>query len=406
MDPMLTQLSNLRESNEFLKLLLDNINSAVLIADEKMQIHQFNKSFLDLFDRTTDQPVNRSFGQIAGCVNAVVENQSCGHTSQCQFCSIRRSLLQTLLKKAPVDRQRMERRFYINGRPVIKYLEFSARPIQFQGRRMILVIIYDITDIETQKRELEAKRDQIDHDLEAAAGIQQSLLPHNTPDIPSIRAAWQFEPCDRVGGDIFQIHQTGKASISAYMLDVCGHGVSAALVAVTVTQFLQGLQNRMRLTGKLFTPEQVLERLNEAFPLDRFDSYFTAVYVSLDLRTGLLTYGNAGHVPPLLLRTNGTLETLSEHGPVIGSGFKEPFGQASIRLFPGDLLLLHTDGLTDNFGPDGERNGRRQFLAALQDQTGQTVDGLVTAIMQHSRSQRGDVPPTDDISLLALEYMG
>ena len=406
MNPMPTQLSNLRESNEFLNLLLDNINSAVLIADEKMQIHQFNKSFLDLFDRTTDQPVDRSFGQIAGCVNAVVENQSCGHTSQCQFCSIRRSLLQTLLDKAPADRQRMERRFYINGRSVTKYLEFSARPIQFQGRRMILVIIYDITDIETQKRELESKQDQIEHDLEAAAGIQQSLLPHHAPEIPSIHAAWQFEPCGRVGGDIFQVHQTGEASISAYVLDVCGHGVSAALVAVTVTQFLQGLQNRMRLTGKLFTPEAVLDRLNEAFPLDRFDSYFTIAYISLDLRTGLLTYGNAGHVPPLLLRADGPLEALAQHGTVIGSGFEGRFGQAELRLCPGDRLILYTDGLTDNFGPDGERDGRRRFLAALRHQAGQRVEDLVAAVMQQSRSLRGNVPPTDDISLLAIEYTG
>ena len=403
---MLTPLSDLRESNEFLNLLLDNINSAVLIADEKMQIHQFNKSFLDLFDRTTDQPVDRSFGQIAGCVNAVVENQSCGHTSQCQFCSIRRSLLQTLLDKAPVDRRRMERRFFIDGRAVTKYLEFSARPIQFQGRRMILVIIYDITDIETQKRELEAKQEQIDHDLEAAAGIQQSLLPHNAPDIPAIRTAWQFEPCDRVGGDIFQIHQTSETSISAYVLDVCGHGVSAALVAVTVTQFLQGLQNRMRLTGKLFAPDAVLERLNEAFPLDRFDSYFTIAYIGLDLRTGRLTYANAGHVPPLLLRADGTLDTLSQHDTVIGSGFKGRFGQASVRLSAGDRLVLYTDGLTDNFGPDGERNGRRRFLAALRNLCGRTVDDLVTAVMAQSRSLRGDVPPTDDISLLAVEYTG
>ena len=136
---MLPQLSDLKESNDFLKLLLDNINSAVLIADENMQIHQFNKSFLDLFDRATDQPVDHSFGRIAGCVNAVAENRSCGQTSQCRFCSIRRSLLQTLVDEAPVDRRRLERQFYINGLPVTKYLEFSARPIRFQGRRMILV---------------------------------------------------------------------------------------------------------------------------------------------------------------------------------------------------------------------------------------------------------------------------
>jgi sigma-B regulation protein RsbU (phosphoserine phosphatase) len=406
MDTMLTPLSNLRESNEFLNLLLDNINSAVLIADEGMQIHQFNKSFLDLFDRTTDQPVDRSFGQIAGCVNAVIEKQSCGHTSQCQFCSIRHSLLQTLLHEAPVNRRRMERRFFIDGRPVTKYLEFSARPIQYQGRRMILVIIYDITDIETQKRELEAKQVQIDRDLEAAAGIQQSLLPHHAPEIPRIHAAWQFEPCDRVGGDIFQIHQIGDDAISVYALDVCGHGVSAALVAVTVTQFLQGLQNRMRSTGRIFSPKEVLARLNTAFPLDRFDSFFTIVYASLNLRTGQLAYGNAGHVPPLVLKADGTLDALSRHGTVIGSDVETAFDQEIVPLIPGDRLILYTDGLTDNFGPDGERHGRDRFLTALRSLASRSVDDLVTAILSRSHSLRGDAVPTDDMSLIAIEYTG
>ena len=403
---MHTNLSDLRESNEFLNLLLDNINSAVLIADENMKIHQFNKSFLSLFDRATDQLVDSSFGQIAGCVNAVAENRSCGETSQCQFCSIRRSLLQTLLEAAPVDRQRLERRFYINGKPVTKYLEFSARPILFQGRRMILVIIYDITDIEAQKRELEAKQAQIDHDLEAAAEIQKSLLPHHALDIPHIHSAWQFEPCDGVGGDIFQIHPIGDEDISVYVLDVCGHGVSAALVAVTVTQFLQGLHNRMRLTGKIFTPEAVLDRLNNAFPLDRFDCFFTIAYVSLNVKTGKLTYSNAGHEPPLILKPDGTLDILAHHGTVIGSGFDKAFDQETLILSPGERLILYTDGLTDNFGPDGEREGRNLFYAALREQVARPMDDFAKTIFAQSRALRGDVAPNDDMSLVAIEYAG
>lgn len=403
---MHTNLSDLRESNEFLNLLLDNINSAVLIADENMKIHQFNKSFLSLFDRATDQLVDSSFGQIAGCVNAVAENRSCGETSQCQFCSIRRSLLQTLLEAAPVDRQQLERRFYINGKPVTKYLEFSARPILFQGRRMILVIIYDVTDIEAQKRELEAKQAQIDHDLEAAAEIQKSLLPQHALDIPHIHSAWQFEPCDHVGGDIFQIHHTSDEDISAYVLDVCGHGVSAALVAVTVTQFLQGLHNRMRLTGKLFSPEAVLDRLNSAFPLDRFDCFFTIAYVSLNVKTGKLTYSNAGHEPPLILKPDGTLEVLAHHGTVIGSGFDKAFDQKTLILSPGERLILYTDGLTDNFGPDGEREGRNLFYAALREQVARPMDDFAKTIFAQSRALRGDVAPNDDMSLVAIEYAG
>ncbi|MGD2014451.1 MAG: hypothetical protein PVH37_27455 [Desulfobacterales bacterium] len=148
---MWTELQNLKESNEFLNLLLDNINSAVLIADENLKIHQFNNSFLDLFDKATESALEASFGETVGCVNAILENKSCGETSQCSQCVLRSSLIHNLIDRAPVDNQPLNRIFYINGRPVEKHFQFSTRPIKFQGRKMFLIIIYDVTDIELQK---------------------------------------------------------------------------------------------------------------------------------------------------------------------------------------------------------------------------------------------------------------
>jgi sigma-B regulation protein RsbU (phosphoserine phosphatase) len=151
-------LDNLKESNEFLNLILENINSAILIADENMRIHQFNKSFLSLFDHAADRVIESSFGQISGCVNAVKENKACGGTSQCQFCVLRKTLLQTLVKDYPVDRKAMERIFYIKGIPVLKNLEVTSRLIQYHGQKMILVIIYDVSEIEEQKKKLEKQQ--------------------------------------------------------------------------------------------------------------------------------------------------------------------------------------------------------------------------------------------------------
>jgi sigma-B regulation protein RsbU (phosphoserine phosphatase) len=146
-----TELKDLRESNEFLNLLLDNINSAILIADENLQIHHFNNSFLNLFDHAADSFFGKGFGEATGCVNAVIENKPCGETSRCAHCLLRKSLIQTLVENAPVDRRHLERTFYLDGKPGQKHLEFSTRRIGFQGRDMFLIIIYDITDIEQQK---------------------------------------------------------------------------------------------------------------------------------------------------------------------------------------------------------------------------------------------------------------
>jgi len=369
-----------------------------------LQIHQFNKSFLSLFDRSTDGVFGLSFGQVSGCVNAVMENRACGKTSQCQFCTLKKTLLQTLLEDIPVDRKRLERIFYIDGEPVMKYLEFSSRVIRFHGREMVMGFIHDITEIETQKNELEKKQAQISYDLEAASDIQKSLLPQKTMEIENVISAWRFEPCLHVGGDLFQIEFNVDDHISTYALDVCGHGVSAAFVAMTISQFLSSLHNRMRLTGKIFSPEDVMDRLDKAFPMDRFNCFFSIAYATLNIHSGRLVYSNAGHMPPLILRSAGELEILKHHGTVIGAGFDSPFGQEEQMLARGDRFVLYTDGLVENFGPDGERNGKGRFYEMLKRQARQPLEEIVNRVFEHSKTLRGECLPTDDMSLVAIEY--
>lgn len=402
---MSSTVNTLKESSEFLNLLLDHIDAAVLIADETLQIHQFNKSFLDLFDTASTAGIGQSFGMASGCVNAVLENRSCGETTHCHSCLLRRSLIAMLTEKATADRKRLERVFYINGEPHLKYLEFSARPIQFQGRRMILVIIYDMTDIETQKRTIEDKQKQIESDLKAAAAIQQSLLPHGPPDLSWIRSAWRSAPCQQVGGDIFQIQIDTPEAVSVYIIDVCGHGVSAALVSVAVSQFLSSLHNRARLTRKTFSPEAVLNRLDDAFPIDRFDCHFTIVYGSMNRSDGRFVYSNAGHVPPLRLRAGGGVDVLSHHGTVIGTGMGFPFTQDTVQLKRGDTVVLYTDGLIDNFGPEADRDKKSHFMQFMERVAGEPAGRLVTRVMEEAKIRRGAENPEDDMSLIAIDWV-
>ena len=401
---MASEFQDLRESSEFLNLLLDNIDAAVLIVDEQLKIHQFNRSFLDLFDRAADQIAQASFGQISGCVNAVIENKPCGSTSQCQFCLLKNSLLQSLTERAPVKRQRLDRTFYIDGRAVPKHLEFNARPIQFQGRRMILVVIFDVTDRERQRKELEDKQATIANDLLAAQKIQMSLLPDGDIVLPQVQAAWQFEPWHLVGGDIFQVYANSPEEIGFYVVDVCGHGVSAALVAVSVSQFLSSLHNRMRLTGRMFSPGEVTDRLEAAFPLDRFNCFFTIVYATLNVESGRLVYANAGHVPPLILRADGRIETLRHHGTVIGVGLDSPCGQEAHQLADGDRIILHTDGLVEHFGKNGEGDGRELFYDALREFQNLPLDPLLSNVFARAKHHAGGLPAEDDMTLFGIAY--
>jgi sigma-B regulation protein RsbU (phosphoserine phosphatase) len=403
---MTLEIKDLKDSNDFLNLLLDNMDTAVLIADENLKIHEFNESFLSLFDRSYDSVVDITFGPASGCVNAVKENKTCGETSACGHCVLRSSLLETFLEDVPTYRKRLDRIFYIDGVPVQKYLEFTARPISFQSHKMILVIIYDITEIVQSKIELQQKQAQIDLDLDAAGQIQKSLLPQKVPDIKSIQMNWRFEPCQQVGGDIFHLYEQDQSHISAYMLDVCGHGVSAALIAVTAKQFLDNLHGQALEIGYPLQPADILNKLEEEFPFDRFDCYFTIVYVLLNTKNGEFTYGCAGHVPPLIMGKNNKLEALNHHGPVIGFGHELPFSQANTQLKPGERIVLYTDGLIDNFGPKGDYNGKENFYKSLSRLSDQPVGQIVNGVMVESKKMRAGKRPDDDMSLLLIEYTG
>ena len=403
---MWTELKNLKESNEFLNLLLDNINSAVLIADENLRIHQFNKSFLDLFDKATESVLETTFGETVGCVNAIIENKACGATSQCSQCILRSSLVHNLIDRAPVNNQPLNRLFYINGEPVEKYFQFSTRPITFQGSKMFLIIIYDVTDIELQKIELQRKQKRIDRDLESAAAIQKSLLPDRSPKIENIQVAWRFEPCEQIGGDIFNIHTMDEGNVGLYMLDVCGHGVPAALISVAVSQFLNSGDGLLGNKCALVSPDIVLNRLDEAFPFERFDSFFSIICMTLDVNQGLLTYSSAGHPPPVLVHSNGSIEILECRGPSIGIGSEDAIGQQSIRLQPGDKILLYTDGLLENRNPAGDFFGKARFYDVLQKCRIEPVEKIVEAVYASVKDFRREAKPDDDISILGVEYSG
>ncbi len=403
----------LKDSNKFLNTLLQNIDTAVFIADEKLQIQQFNDSFLTLFSGqapnsgSTQKIVptleSMPFGNAAGCINAVKENKPCGKTSACQNCSLKKSLLNTLDNEESSGKKSLERFFYVDGKPVKKFLEFSSRPIIFNDQKMILFFVYDITDIKLSKIELEEKQKQIDIDLQKAGEIQKSLLPQHAPDIDTIQTDWFFKPSLTIGGDIFHIHKENDSHISVYMLDVCGHGVSAALIAVTVKQFLDQLHTQGLAKNQFSTPEQILNALEDEFPFERFDCYFTIVYARLNIKTGKLVYGCAGHVPPLVVGNN-KFEVLDQHGMIIGLGQDPALEEYVTHLEHGDKIILYTDGLIDYFGEKGASPNKDNFYKVLKDSAQLPPAMIVEQVIAKQKELGDKVIADDDISLLVIEY--
>jgi len=261
--------------------------------------------------------------------------------------------------------------------------------------------------------ELLKKQEALDEDLKAAAGIQRSLLPQEPPDAGLVDVAWQFIPCERIGGDIFNMVRLDETHWGIYMLDVSGHGVPSALVAVSASQILrpqQGLLLKKTIKPPPFyqivSPAEVLNLLDAEYPIERFNKFFTISYIVLNTADKSIIYSNAAHPPPILLHGNGEMELLDKGGTIIGMGGLLPFEEGKKQVRAGDKLLIYTDGIVEYQNRDNEFYGDERFHGALhrlgERPISDLVDGIIDSIMDFGDNN----PPQDDITLLGIEFKG
>jgi len=261
--------------------------------------------------------------------------------------------------------------------------------------------------------ELTDKQKRLDDDLKAAAGIQQSLLPKNIPDIKSLAIAWKFMPSYMIGGDIFNVFRLDESHVGIYMIDVSGHGVPSALITVSVSQTLNpdsGNTTKKKTPGppgyEIISPKAVLEALDREYPIERFDKYFTIIYLIIDTKTGKLAYSNAAHPAPIILRSNGTSEYLDKGGTIVGMNNIVPFEEEQITLHKGDKVILYTDGIIEYQNNSGEYFGEDRFYSILKGSRKENVEALLDGILDSIADFGKGREFQDDITLIAIEYKG
>jgi sigma-B regulation protein RsbU (phosphoserine phosphatase) len=285
------------------------------------------------------------------------------------------------------------------------------------NKKLLRELVSKYASVEKQLRnlnnELIEKERHLDVDLKAAAEIQKSLLPQNTLVVENLEIAWKFKPCEHMGGDIFNIFQIDSEHVGIYMLDVSGHGVTAAMITVSVSQFLQQKIVQLQKDKErslLMAPAQVLHALDKEFPFERFNNFFTITYVIINTKSGDTIYSNAGHPYPTLLRKNNSIELLNKKGPVIGMGDlayiddrKIEFEEGQLKIKPGDKLFIYTDGIVEYQNHNQEFYGDDRFYRNLKilknESVHNIIDQCVRSLIQFGQNTR----PQDDITLLGLE---
>lgn len=398
---------DLRESNEFLNILLENIPSLVLLADSEMRVREVNDASRVLFGLSREDLLGKRCGNALHCVFAESEDKLCGETSNCSQCPLRQSALATMLKKVPTDREKLIHTFFVQGRPEERHFEFSTRYVRYQGQELVLLILYDVTTLERQKQELIVQQNKINESLKAAGCIQHALLPGRLPEFEKVRFAWRFKPCEAVGGDILNIVPLDESHVGLYLLDVAGHDFSSSMISVLAYQLMNPLTGVLLDHGisppRIREPEEVLNILNREFPFIRFERHFTMVYAVFNTISGEMLYSNAAQCHPIIIPHIGELHPLTKSGTIIGlQGI--PFGQENVALSYGDKLALISDGVVEALSPAHKMFGEKRLNDTLRSLRHMSPEELAQGILDAVMVFVGDQTPPDDISILILEY--
>ena len=267
-------------------------------------------------------------------------------------------------------------------------------------------------ELEETNSRLKRVNGRMSRDLEAAAKIQKTFLPSVAPPIPGAEFAWCYHPCDELAGDGLNIIPLGDGRVGLYILDVSGHGVSSALLSVTLSRLLSPpsepssilIRDRDVLARLDVTPPgEVADRLNRLFPFDTATEQFaTLMYGVLEVTTGEFRYVSAGHPGPLHLPADGPPVLLASPGFPIGLA-DEAYGEQCVHLAAGDRLYLYSDGLPDSTTASGERFGDARLLKAIgRGRTKPLREGIAMLLEEILQWQEGE-KPQDDISILAVE---
>ena len=242
-----------------------------------------------------------------------------------------------------------------------------------------------------------ADRLSLKNDLEIAREIQQAMLPSGLYRGPGVETVGLSRPANTVGGDFYDILPLEDHRVAIAVGDVAGKGSPAALLMALLLAMMR------TLVDERLEPAELVTRLNVQVsrhaPGTRFITLFYGVY---DAMSGELTYVNAGHMPPLLLRADERMERLSEGGMALGMFDHATYVTGRARLDADELLAIYSDGITEAENPSGRPFDEQGLESALLGNRHQSLSTIGTAVVRAVEKHTADTKLADDLTILLL----
>jgi len=249
-----------------------------------------------------------------------------------------------------------------------------------------------------------ARREKLNREIEIAREVQERLFPQRLPEIAGLDYFGLCRTALGVGGDYYDFLALPDGKLGIALGDVSGKGIAAALTMASLQASLRA--DAMRAGKNL---AGLIARVNNmVYDASTADRYATLFYAQFDPSTRRLTYVNAGHCPPILLRNSPSgqqVQRLDQGGTVVGLVPDVPYDQADVDLAPGDLLVIYTDGFSEAMSPKLEEWGEKRLLDSIQSCNGVAPKEAIHHILQAADQFAAGAPQSDDMTLVILRAL-
>lgn len=258
-----------------------------------------------------------------------------------------------------------------------------------------------ITVENSRLHQADLDRERLKRELQLAHDVQASLIPRAVPQIAGWDFAAYWHPAREVGGDHYDFIARDDGQLGLAIADVSDKGMHAALFMALTRSTLRAS------TLAAATPAKGLIQANRLLCADSTGGMFvTLFYGQLDPVAHKMVYVNAGHNPPLFYRAaKKELVELTRTGIMVGFDESYKYGQRTVTLRPGDLILFYTDGVTESVNAQDEQFGEERLRQVIVEHHGASPEELVSALKEALAEFTGGIPPFDDVTIMIVKRL-
>ena len=246
--------------------------------------------------------------------------------------------------------------------------------------------------------EEQIERERLEREQQVASEIQQRFLPATAPTVAGYELQGISFPCYEIGGDYYDFIQREDGKLVVALGDVSGKGTAAALL---MSSLHAAIHAQADIHDSLVKTISAVNRyLVDSIPANRFVTLF---YAQLDPKNGTLSFLNAGHNPPLIVHTGGTMEQLASGGLPLGIMPNADFREGRTKLYPGDVLVIYSDGVSEATNPAGEEFGPTRLYEVVARNLDASAGGIRDRIESALTKFCQGTPAADDITLVIVK---